>query len=636
MYNHLIRLEKKHPGLVKPYSPTQRVGDTPLEKFRKIRRENKMLSLENAFDAEEVEAFHKRVCDILEDEGKIEYVVEPKIDGLGIELYYRNGILELAATRGDGITGEDVTANVRTIRTIPLRLKVSTGDEDLIVCRGEIFIEKAQLRRINEDRLKNKEPEFKNCRNAAAGSVRLLDPRITAKRPLKAFFYHLVKGVGSDASYSESYNRMSLMGIPVNEPSCICETKDDVYKALQDLERLRENIPHDIDGAVIKVNSYRMREKLGETSKFPRWAVAYKFTSAEKTTVIRDITVQVGRTGILTPVAELEPVLISGSTVSRATLHNEDEILKKDIMIGDVVRIKKAGEVIPKITGVIKEKRKEVKRFKMPVKCPVCGGPVRREEGEAAARCINTVSCRAQLKESVRYFAARSAMDIEHLGPSLIDRLIDAGLIKDVSDIYSLKLEDLLKIERFKEKSALRLLRSISKSRENASLKGVITALGIPFVGETAAGQISQHLGSFGGILKKDPDNFCEELEEIEGIGPKTAGSFRVFLKNEKNRGIIKKLLQKNIDPKARAKDGDPGSLKQLSFCITGTLPKPREEIKKIIENYGGRFDAAIKKDTKFLIAGDKTGGRKLEDAEKKGIKIIGWGEFTRILESQP
>lgn len=628
LYAELIKIENNYPSIVKPYSPSQRVGDKPISSFKKVKRDKKMLSLDNAFTRDDFLEFDKRVRQALGDE-RPKYVVEPKIDGLGIELYYENGILSLAATRGDGLTGEDVTANVKTMRSIPIRLKLGPDDPKNVICRGEIFIEKKDLKRINEERQKRTEPPFKNCRNAAAGSVRLLDPKITAKRPLRAYFYHLVEGRGQDKRLSDSWNRMSWIGLPTSQPSCLCEDTQDTLNAIEKLESLRDSLPLEIDGAVIKVDSYRQQEMLGQTSKFPRWAIAYKFTAQKVQTKIEDITVQVGRTGVLTPVAELKPVFISGSTVSRATLHNEDEIRKKGIKIGDTVWLQKAGEVIPQIVSVIKEKRTgREKSFKMPSKCPICKGPLQRQEGEVALRCMNGLSCRAQRKEYIRYFAARGAMNIEHLGPSIIDQLIDKGLIKDISDIYKLDLEALTKLDRFGERSAKRLISSINASRK-APLSNVITSLGIPFIGEIAASSIASELGSLGRILSLDPEELLYKLKSIDGIGPKSAASFSEFFKNDKNREIIKKLISAGIDPALRKVSS--GKLKGLSFCITGTLPKSRDEVKRQIKNAGGNFDSSIKKGTNYLITGEKTGNKKVEEAQKKGVKTIGWDEFLKM-----
>ncbi len=633
LYRKLLEIEKKNPQIIKPYSPSQRIGDKPLKDFKKIIRKDKMLSLDNAFDVDEFKLFDKRVREALGEKSKVEYVVEPKIDGLGIELYYEEGILKLAATRGDGLTGEDVTANVKTIKSIPIKLKVSSKNEGNIICRGEIYLKKKDLERINTQRTEIGEPEFKNCRNAAAGSVRLLDSRITAKRPLKAFFYHLVEGVGTDKKYSDSWNRMSFMGLPANEPSCICESLEDTLKSINDLEKLRFKLPHEIDGAVVKVNSYDHQKKLGSTSKFPRWAIAYKFVAKKATTRIRDITVQVGRTGVLTPVAELEPVFISGSTVSRATLHNEDEIKKKDIRIGDYVIIQKAGEVIPQVVKIVKSRRPSDSRiFKMPSKCPVCSGEVKRIEGEVALRCVNALSCPAQLKESIRYFATRNAMDIENLGPSLVDRLIENKLVKSISDIFTLRKEDLIKLERFGEKSAQRLLKSIEEGKSRASLANMITALGIPFVGEIAARIISDKFGSLEEILDTDNNVLYEKVGQIDGIGPKTARSFEDFFSNEKNRKTVKRLIELGINPKKTKKETARGKLKDLSLCITGTLPKPRDEIKKEIVSSGGIFDPTVKKSTDYLIVGENTGEKKLKDAQEKGVKIISYPDFLRMI----
>jgi len=631
LYQELIAIEKRYPNIIKPYSPSQRVGDKPLDSFKKITRKSKMLSLDNAFSKNDFLEFDKRVRDILGANENIEYIIEPKIDGLGIELYYRNGLFEKGATRGDGIVGEDVTANLKTIWSIPLILNTIKDEEKDLVVRGEVYIEKRDLDRVNKEREKMGEPIFKNCRNAAAGSVRLHDSKITDKRPLKAIFYHLVEGVWKDKNHSESWDRMARMNLPISEPHYKCKSAQEVIEALHELESKKENLPLDIDGAVIKINSYDQQNRLGSTSKYPRWATAYKFKAEKVITKIRDIKIQVGRTGVLTPVAELEPVFISGSTVSRATLHNEDEIKKKDIKIGDQVILQKAGEVIPQILEVLKDKRSgNEKSFKMPQKCPICHGQTKKVEGEVALRCMNGLSCSAQLKESVAYFASRRAMNIDHLGPSIVEQLIDNHLIKEVSDLYTLKKEELVKLERFAKKSAENIIKAIRNSKSNATLPNVLTALGIQFSGEVVSGLISKEFKSLSKILKTKPEALFEKLKAIDGVGPKTAKSFSEFFKNTKNKNIVEKLIKSGIDPKNKTQP--KGKLNQVSFCITGTQPKPREQIRKNIIDSGGRFDSSIKKTTDYLIVGDDTGEKKLMNAKKLGVKIIDYKEFLKML----
>ena len=632
LYQKLLKLESQYPEIIKPYSPTQRVGDKPLPSFKKIERKVKMLSLDNAYNSDEFIEFDMRVRDLLKNE-TVEYVLEPKIDGLGIELYYKNGVLELGATRGDGLTGEDVTQNLKTIKSIPLKLKLAPKDTGDIVIRGEVYIEKRDLLKINKEREALGESLFKNSRNAAAGSVRLLDSKITAKRPLKALFYHLVDGLSGDKNHSESCLRLEKMGFTVSRPYYICRSSDDVIKSLNELEKMREEIPVEIDGGVIKVNSYDQQRRLGNTAKYPRWAIAYKYKAKNAVTKVKNIIVQLGRTGVLTPVAELEPVFISGSTVSRATLHNEDEIAKLDIRIGDQVILEKAGEVIPKILEVLKDKRiGSEKPFKMPSSCPVCGGSVKKTEGEVALRCVSGLSCPAQLKESIRYFATRKAMNIEHLGPSLVDQLVEKDFIKNVSDIFSLTKDDLLKLERFGEKSAVNVLKTIEESKNSAKLGDIITALGIQFVGEVASKTIASNFKNLTEILNCDSKKLYNKLFEIDGVGPRIAKSFSDFFQNQKNRKVIERLIEEGVNPTTETSKPKKNKLNGGSFCITGTLPKPREDIKDEIVSNGGIFDSTVKKSTIYLIAGEDVGEKKLLEAKKWGTKVITYGEFREMI----
>ncbi len=626
LYRRLEELEKSYPELVSPDSPTHRVGGKPLEKFEKVEHIEPMLSLDNAFNEDELSEFVRRVE---ESVGKdVIFSVEPKIDGLGVELIYEGGLFVRGATRGDGRVGEDVTANLKTVKTLPLRLKrdVST------VVRGEVFIYKQDLDRINAERVRSGEEPFKNPRNAAAGSLRLLDPKVTARRPLRIFLYTLVRGGNGISSQSEALKWMKDVGLPVNPDFFLCRGFSDLVRVVEEWDKKRGSLPYESDGLVVKVDSFDLQRKLGSTAKYPRWAIAYKFKAEKARTKLKNIVVQVGRTGVLTPVAELEPVELAGTTVSRATLHNEDEIKRKDIRIGDMVWVEKAGEIIPKIVGVDKTARDgSEKVFKMPKRCPSCGSEVVKQEGEVASRCPAGIACPAQLKERIRHFASRKAFNIEQLGPALIDQLVDRGMVRSVADLFRLKADDVASLERMGKKSASNLMEAFERGKREVTLPRLIFALGIPFVGEVAASMVAGEVRSLSEMLKYDPAELEERLRGIDGIGPKTAQSVRLFLEQKSNRKVLEELISFGIDPVFDS--GEGGVLNGRSFCITGTLSRPREEIKNIIEQAGGRFDKSIKKDTDFLIVGEDAGGRKLRDAESRGVKIIKEAEFWDMLK---
>jgi len=626
----LIELEEKYPRYITPSSPTQRVGIEPVSEFTTVKHIAPMLSLANAFSTEELRAFNQRIKKLIPQQ-KLEYVVELKIDGLAVALVYENGIFVRGATRGNGTTGEEITSNLRTIKAIPLKL----FGEDIpprIEVYGEVYMKKSDFKKLNEERTKKGESLFANPRNAAAGSVRQLDPRITAQRHLDTFIYRATFPEGNNFNtHMEVLNYLKKFGFKVNPHIKLCQDIEEAINYCQKWIEKKDELDYEIDGMVIKVNSLRMREELGSTTRSPRWAVAYKFPAQQVTTKVQDIIVQVGRTGALTPVAVLDPVRISGSVVQRATLHNEDEIRRKDIRIGDIVLVQKAGEVIPEVVKVIKEKRtgKEME-FVMPTQCPVCGAKVFRPEGEVASRC-NSLICPAQIKERIKHFASRNAMDIEGLGPAIINQLVEKGLIKDISNLYFLKRDDLISLERMAEKSADNLLDAIEKSKKK-SLANLIYGLGIRYVGVHASEVITRYYPT----LDKFKKASLEELIEINEIGPKIAESTILFFKEKENLAIIERLRSAGLnfgqEEEIRRKEKETKILAGKQFVLTGTLKDfTRTQAKEIISKLGGRVTGSVSKKTDYVVAGEDPGS-KYQKAQELGVTIINEEEFKRII----
>ena len=560
------------------------------------------------------------------------YVAEPKIDGLGISLIYEEGLLVKAATRGDGVTGEDVTANVKTIRSIPLKVDSPVGMERFEV-RGEIFMSRKTFERVNLAREREGEPVFANPRNCAAGSLRQLDSAITASRKLSAIVYKLIvtdddgrpKVGASEINYHESMELLKKIGFAINDVA-YCKTIEDVKKVIGQYEKKRETIGYDIDGMVIKVDDYRLQDELGSTSKFPRWAIAYKYPAQQATTVIRNITVQVGRTGALTPVAELAPINLSGSTVSRATLHNEDEIRNKDIRIGDTVFVEKAGEIIPRVVKVVKEKRSGAEKvFVMPATCPVCGAKVSRPEGEAVTRCENA-TCPAQVKERIEHFVSKNAMEIENIGPALIEQLLDKGLIHDAADLYTLKKDDLAKLERMAEKSAQNVIDALTASKSRG-LARLLFGLGARFVGARVAKILAGQLGSIDKLMDAEE----EEIEKIHEIGPKVAQSIKLFFGQEENLRLIEKLREAGVLMEEGKTESGPKPLAGKIFVLTGTLTTmTRTEAKARIETLGGRVTSAVTKKTDYVVAGAEPGSKAVKAKELK-VAVLDEGSFLKL-----
>jgi DNA ligase (NAD+) len=630
LMKELERLESAHPQLISPDSPTQRVSGEPVSKFTSIEHRIPMLSIENTYSEEELREFDKRIRRILKDVDEIEYVVELKIDGIAITLWYENGIFMRGATRGNGFRGDDVTMNLRTVKDIPLRFLCIKDKEipPVIEIRGEIYLPNKAFQRLNERREETDEPQFANPRNAAAGSLKLLDPHTTAKRPLRLFAYTFgYEENNRFTNHIECLEAIKEFGLPVNPHYKLCRDIDEVISYCNSWETKKSNLDYQVDGMVVKVNSLELHDRLGSTSKAPRWIMSYKFNPEDATTKIEAIKVQVGKTGTLTPVAELSPVQLSGTTVSRASLHNFDEIKRKDIRVGDYVVVQKAGEIIPQVVKVIKEKRTgNVKKFDVPERCPVCGGDVIKEK--VFLKCYNPL-CTAQSKRRIMYFASRNAMDIEGFGPAIIEQLVDKKVVEDYADIYSLKFDDLEPLERMGEKSARNLLDAIGKSK-GRDLHCLICALGIQNIGTHAADVLSKHFGT----LDKLMDASVEELDEIFEIGEITAKGIVDFFSNSHTKDVINKLKAAGVNLSAIRKEAKTASnIAGKSFVVTGTLNGyTRKEIEDIIKNLGGRVSSAVSGKTDFLIAGESPGS-KLETAKKLGTTILSKDEFENLIK---
>lgn len=632
MMVRLRELEARYPDSIPADSPTQRVGGRASSQFTEVRHLEPLLSLGNVFSAEELRAFDERVRSGLPAGSKVEYVMEPKIDGLACSLIYENGKLVRAATRGDGVVGENVTANVRTIRSIPLTLKVPEGEAvpELLDVRGEVYMPRQAFMRLNEQRAERGESEFANPRNAAAGSLRQLDPQVTASRSLSFFAYYLV-GEGAQPKHSESLALLAHYGFKVSENYKVVENIDEAIKYIGDFNELRQGLSYDTDGAVIKVNDVYQQRILGATGKDPRWATAYKYPPEQAETTLEDIDWRVGRTGVLTPTAVLTPVKLSGSVISRATLHNEDFIRAKDIRIGDRVVINKAGEIIPEVLRVVVEKRTgDEKEVEIPSVCPECGWRVERQGEEAAIRCTNP-HCPALGREGLIHFVSRDAMNIDGCGPSVINALLDAGLVRDAADLYSLRKEDLLKLERMGEKSADNLLAALAESKKN-ELDKLLFALGIRHVGAKVARILATEFGSMEKLQQAQP----EELAQIRDIGDKIAESAVTWLNVPANIDLVERLaaagLTMTFTPPASQED-NPFFGKTLVF--TGTMPTlGRAEANTMAQDVGAKVSGSVSKKTDYVIAGAEAGS-KLEKAQQLGVTVIDEAEFLRLLKGE-
>jgi len=620
IFRELQDIENEFPELVTHDSPTQRIGGEPLKEFKSVIHKTSLLSLDNAMNDEELHAFDKRVREGLKKD-KIEYVAELKIDGLAVNLEYKNGTFFRGSTRGDGERGEDITMNLRTVRSIPLELNNKVD----IVARGEIYLPYDDFVRLNEEREDNGESKFANPRNAAAGSVRQLDPKITSKRPLSIFIYYGLTPPGKIKTHFETLKYLGDLGLKVNPNIKLCHGISEVQKYIKEWGSKRGKLKYEIDGIVVKVNDLEDQKKLGATSRAPRWAIAFKYPPMQAASVIEDIKVQVGRTGAITPVAHLKPVHLAGVTVKRATLHNEHEIKRKGIKIKDHVVVQRAGDVIPEVVKVIKDKRSgKEKEFHMPKKCPVCGGDIVRPEGEAVARCTNA-SCPAQVKGRIMLFSMRGAMDIEFLGPAIIDQLVDKGYIKDFADLYSLTKEDIKKLERMADKSAEKVIDSIQGSK-NRAFDRLIFALGIRNVGSHVATILASNYPSIENLVKAKK----EELVKIREIGPIVAEAIENFFAEKHNIKLLDKLRKAGVNLKSKVSKG-PQLLKGKTFVFTGSLEKmSRPDAEELVRSLGGTASSSVSKNTDYVVAGSEPGS-KLDKAKKLGVKTITEQEFRKL-----
>lgn len=656
LLKRLRELEAAHPDWIEPWSPTQRVGHAPLSAFPKVVREVPMLSLDNTYDEADLQAFHERVLrglGLTEDEAReVTYVVEPKIDGVGVELTYDKGRLVLGATRGDGRVGEDITANLRTVRDVPLRLR----EEVDVIVRGEIYMHRADFVALNEARARAGEEPFKNPRNTVAGTIKQLDSRLVAERTMHVTLYEMVGGERIARSHFEVLAWMRQIGLPTSQHNSEAHTWADLHAQVAMWAEKRASLPFDTDGLVIKVNSFDQRDILGTTSKFPRWAIAYKFPATQVTTLVEDLEINVGRTGAVTPVAILTPVELSGTTVKRASLHNWDQIKRLGIGPRARVLIEKAGEIIPQVVAVVESGSGKV--FEPPTHCPSCGHALVREDGRVVLSCPNRLACPQQLLASIEFFAGRGQMGIDGLGEKVARALLDAGLIHDVADLFTLTKEDLMRLERFGEASARNLVDAIARARENATFSRLLTALGVPLIGGVAARLIASRYRSMGELLalvdhtrpsapseqtehaeqteqaaqaaqaKRTKDDtagdFVATLTEIEGIGPIMARSLERFLRDPATRKVLERLRERGVDPvEPVTENAGTGPLAGKTLVITGTMSRPRSEIKKAIEAAGGKVAGSVSKKTDYLVAGADTGASKRASAEKHRVPII-------------
>jgi DNA ligase (NAD+) len=628
--HELKQLEAKHPELVTPDSPTQRVGGKPRQGFGKAPHSSPMLSLDNTYSEDELRNWERRVYELSGREA-IDYVCELKLDGMSLALRYETGKLVRGITRGDGTTGEDVTLNVRTVRSIPLsipkeKLKKAGIPENFEV-RGEMLMPLAAFRRMNEEREKKGLSQFANPRNATAGTVRQLEPSITAERRLDYFGYMLLEnGRTRFDRHSKTLNALEAAGFKVNSHRGFAKNIEEVWAFIQEWEAKRESLPYEIDGIVVKVDRTALQDELGFTGKAPRWAIAYKYAARAGITQIENITVQVGRTGKLTPVAMLKPVPIGGTTVSRATLHNMDEIERLGVKIGDWVEVERGGDVIPKVNGVMEDKDhpRGHKTFHMPEQCPVCGTKVVRTEGEVDFRCVNA-NCPAKLRETILHFASRGVMNIDGMGDALVTQLTDRGLVRNVADIYKLTKDDLLKLERMGEKSAQNVLDEIEASKK-LPLERVIFGLGIRFVGERTAQFLAEHFGSMDALMNATE----EELEEVNEVGPRIAQSLAEFFHEPRNRELVKRLEQAGLTFAGKKKERGT-KLAGKTFVLTGTLTHfTRDQAKHLIEDAGGRVSGSVSKKTDYVVAGADAGS-KLDKAKELGVPVIGEEEMKKL-----
>lgn len=633
LFRELQQLEQQRPDLQSPDSPTQRVGGAPLERFTQVRHSLPMLSLENALDEMAIREFEQRTRSFLgaSDQQAIVYLCEPKMDGLAVELVYRDGLLVLASTRGDGEVGEEVTANIRTIRNLPLRLG-GGGVPALLEVRGEVYLPLAAFQQLNAQREEAGEPAFANPRNAAAGSIRQLDPKVAARRPLAMVCYGVgrLEGAAEPATQSSLIAQLAAWGLPVSDRQRTVNGIEGAVNYYRDLLAQRDDLPYEIDGVVLKVDALRLQQELGEKSRSPRWAVACKFPPRQAETMVEEILLSVGRTGVITPVAVLRPVELSGVTVSRATLHNWDEIERKDVRVGDRVVVERAGDVIPAVVKVLTEHRSgDEQRVPPPAQCPVCGAPTARLAGEVAVRCLGGLACPPQLAEAIIHFASRDAMDIEGLGTRYVEQLLSLELVKDVADLYRLRIDDFMQFERMGDKLAANLLSAIQASKQR-DLGRFTFALGIRHVGLRTARLLAERFGSIEHLMSAS----VEELTSIRDVGPTVAASIRSFFENPANQGVVRRLLEAGVTPTVEQKKVG-GMLSGMTFVFTGTLTRfTREEAKALVEAEGGNMTGSVSKKTDYLVAGSEAGS-KLDKARSLGITVLSEAQLLEMLAAK-
>jgi DNA ligase (NAD+) len=635
-YDRLLRelkaLEEQHPDLITPDSPTQRVGATPVSELDEVIHAKPMLSLENAFSEEDLLSFDRRVRERLESDEQIEYAAEPKLDGLAVSFRYETGRLVQAATRGDGLRGEDVTHNVRTIKAVPIDLRGKAPA--LLEVRGEVFMPIAGFKAMNERALTRGEKTFVNPRNAAAGGIRQLDPRLAASRPFDVFFYGLgeTQGWTPPPRHTDTLQQLREWGLKTSPLTKTVRGVEGCLAYYRDIGERRASLPYEIDGVVYKVNRYAQQRELGFVARAPRWAIAHKFPAHEENTIVKDVEFQVGRTGALTPVARLEPIFVGGVTVSNATLHNMDEVRRKDVRIGDTVVVRRAGDVIPEIVKVIVDRRPASARIvELPGRCPVCGSDVEREEGEAVARCTGGLFCAAQRKEALRHFAARRALDIDGLGSKIIDQLVESGLVRSPADLYRLSVDDLANLERMGEKSATKLVDALNRSRQT-TLARFLYGVGIRDVGEATAAALASHFGDLDSLQEASE----EQIQEVPDVGPVVAAHVHTFFRQKHNREVIQALRERGVrwpaqKRKARAAEG---AFSGQTFVITGTLDSmSRDEAADRIKALGGKVSGSVSKKTSCVVVGANAGS-KLQKAQELGVQTLDEAAFLELLDA--
>jgi DNA ligase (NAD+) len=631
LYRELRDLEAQYPELTSVDSPTQRVGGAPRAGLSTVPHVVPMMSLDNTYSLEELEDFVRRVADGLPAGAVAEFCVEPKLDGASVEILYRDGKLAGGSTRGDGQSGEDISINLKTIRSLPLTIDY----QGPLTLRAEIVIFRRDLERINAERAAAGEPIFANPRNAASGALRMLDPRIVAKRGLRAFVWQVIEGSALGSSHSAALDRLGELGLPTHRKHWRCRDIAELEARIAQLDAERRDYPYETDGAVVKVDDFRQQAILGATAKFPRWAIAYKFSAERAVTRVLGIEVGVGRTGTLTPVAVLEPVQLAGTVVSRASLHNEQLVHGLDLRVGDLVSIEKAGEIIPQVLSVDHSARSGAEvPFAMPTHCPVCATAVVRVEGEVAVRCPNP-RCPEKVKAAIFYYTRRFAMDVDRLGESLIEQLVNTGLVKDVADLYDLDAGKLLTLERMGQKSADNAIASIRASKER-TLDRLLTGLGIELVGQVAARQLAEVAHSLPDLLAWPPDEIEAHVASIAGFGPKMVQSVKAYLTDATSRELLDKLAARGVSrPQPRAEVAAEGPLSGSSFCVTGVLSRKREEVHDLIRQAGGQVHDKVKKGTTYLVAGEKVGKAKLDAAKKAGSAVINEAQLDALLAGE-